>query len=144
MKQYKLTVTENQLRVISTSLESYFRTRMGQFFDLSDDLAFCGFSYSQPHDEKWSEGFDERIARRDECKEKLDEAFKIAQPRLTANDYYGSTPEMVSAIDLWHVIRHQFWKEREDHKSWTVDSYPPSSESGEPLMEIEITEGKNE
>lgn len=144
MKKYKLIVSENQMRVMMVALEDYFRTRLGQFTDLSDDLAFCGFDYSQPFDEKRESEFNDRIHRRDDCKELMEQAFRTAQPRLTLNDYYSKTNDMISAIDLWHVMRHQRWKERPNRSNWTVDSYPPSPESGEPLMKIEPIEEEGE
>ena len=138
MKQYKLTVSENQLRVLMIALESYFRTRMGQFIDLADDLAFCGYEYGQPHNGKQEDDFTRRIHRRDSCKDLMDHAFSIAQPRITANGYYPKTPHMISAIDAWRVIRHQFWKEKPNKSKWTTDADEPYQQSGEPLIKIEV------
>ena len=105
MKQYNLTVSENQLRVIMISLESYFRTRLGQFRDLADDLVFCGFDHEPPHDDLWEQEFDLRLHRRIDCEDMMDRAFLIAQPRpIAAKGYYEKTPDMMSAIDIWHVF----------------------------------------
>ena len=138
--KYRITVSENQFRVIMIALESYFRVRMGQFDDLSDDLAFNGFDYDAPNDEKRAQDFGERIARRNSCREMMDKACRIAQPRKTVNDYYGKTPDMVSAIDIWHVIRHQRWLDNPNRQFWTVDSTKPWPESGEKLPEVEKIE----
>lgn len=144
MKSYKLTVSENQLRVMMIALEDYFRTRMGQFSDLADDLAFCGFDYSQPFDADREKDFYARIDRRDDCQDLMRQAHGKAQPRLLASDYYNKTPDMISAIDLWHVIKHHWWKENPNRKDWTVDAYPPHPESDEPLMIIEPIEERAE
>ena len=138
--KYRLTVSENQFRVIMIALESYFRVRMGQFDDLSDDLAFNGFDYDTPNDEKRQLDFSTRIGRRNTCKDMMDQAFRIAQPRLRADDYYGKTPDMVSAIDIWHVIRHQRWLDNPNRQHWTVDSTKPWPESGEKLPEVKKIE----
>lgn len=139
--KYRITVSENQFRVIMIALESYFRVRMGQYHDLSDDLAFNGFDYNAPNDEKRERDFDERIDRRDTCLQMMNKAFQIVQPRRTANDFYGNTPDMISAIDIWHVIRHQRWLDNPNRQSWTVDSTEPWPQSGEKLPEIEKIDG---
>lgn len=132
-KRYEIRVNEEQIAVLQDALESYFRVRMGQFRDLADDVAFSGFDYKD-HEEI---EFSTRIARRNAGLELLLEAFRILQPRLTAQ-----TGEMLTAQDMWAVIRHERWKERPDRDKlqWTTDAHEPLHLSGEPMIQIRRAE----
>lgn len=134
MKEYKLTLSENQLRVVMIGLESYFRTRMGQFFDFASDVARNGFEYTKDNPEN-DRLFNEYIYRRNESQELFEHAYDVASP----NPYERKkTKDMVTAIDIWHVIRHQRYLDREEPKDhYTVDAYPPFPSDGEPLPKIE-------
>lgn len=136
-KMYKLTVSENQARIIMDALESYFRCRMGQFFDLADDIAFNGYDYEKDK-ANGSVEFNHRINFRNDAEELFNKAFEMARPKLkSADDYYSKTPDMRNAIDIWHVIRHQFWKENPNRRDDTTDSYPPFPTCDEELIKIE-------
>lgn len=134
MQEYTIALSRNQLRVIEIALESYFRTHMDQWFDFADDIAFMHFTYDK-NDPQNSEQFNLRINRRNEAIELFSQAFKTAYP----SPIFDKTPDVCSAIDIWHVIRHQFWKEipEERKTSWSVDSYPPFPMADEPLINIE-------
>ena len=130
---YKLTITKNQLRVIMIALESYFRTRMGQFFDLASDVATNGFVYTKDNPDN-DRLFNEYINRRNDSQDMFEKAFNVAAP-----DPYkrNKTPDMVTAIDIWHVIRHQMYLEFPEPKDhYTVDAYPPTPWGNEPLPKI--------
>ena len=43
--KYILEVTEEQANTIKIALEEYFRLRMNQTWDFSDDICFNGFNY---------------------------------------------------------------------------------------------------
>lgn len=136
-KMYKLTVSENQARIIMNALESYFRCRMGQFFDLAEDIAFNGYDYTAEQDVNKPE-FNHRINYRNDAEELFNQAFELAKPKYkTADEYYQKTPDMRNAIDIWHVIRHQFWKENPNRRDDTTDSYPPFPTCDEELIKIE-------
>ena len=134
---YKLAVTENQLRVIMIALESYFRTRMGQFFDFASDVAKNGFVYTKDNPEN-DRLFNEYINRRNDSQELFDKAFDVAAP----NRYERKkTPDMITAIDIWHVIRYRLYLERPEPKDhYTVDAYPPAPCGDEQLPTIEKEE----
>lgn len=136
-RNYKLTVTENQLRVIMIALEDYFRTRMGQFFDFASDVAKNGFVYTKDNPEN-DRLFNEYINRRNDSQKLFDKAFDVAAP----NRYERKkTPDMITAIDIWHVIRYRRYQELPEPKDhYTVDAYPPSPYGGEPLPIIEKEE----
>ena len=136
MKQYILTVSENQMRVIMIALEDYFRTRMGQYFDLSNDVAKNGYEYDKNNPDN-GRLFNEYIWRRDEAKKLFEKAYTVAAPDVYKR---GKTPDVISAIDIWSAIRYQRWKDNPNHKHWTVDSREPYSESGEPLIQIEVVD----
>lgn len=134
MKTYKICVNENQLRLIMNALESYFRLRMGQFFDYCNDVAANGYVYDKtnPDNDKL---FDAYIERRNNSKEMFEEAYRVAAPNLYERK---KTPAMQNAIDIWHVIRHIFYLERPEPKDhYTTDAYPPHQTGEEPLPTVE-------
>ena len=133
MKKYVLEVNEAQMRTIACAVEDYARTRMGQFFDFSNDVARAGYVYDKSDPEN-DEKFDAYIQRRDACKEAFEWAFRIAQPWPCYK-----TDDMMIALDVWRVIRHQFYLERPEPKDhWTVDADEPFLESGQPSAKIEV------
>lgn len=134
---YNLTVSKNQLRVIMIALESYFRTRMGQFFDFASDVARNGFEYTRDNPDN-DRLFNEYISRRNDSQDLFEKAFDVAAP----NRYERKkTPDMITAIDIWHVIRHQRYLEFPEPKDhYTVDAYPPHQCGEEPLPAIKIVE----
>lgn len=122
---YEMKLSEKQLVVIMKALDEYCRVRMGQFFDLSDELAFMGFDYQNHTDAE----FDERIERKDAAKSVFEGAYRIACP------VWRQKSEMAMvAEDLWRVIRHERWLEQPDDEKyhWTVDAADPLIISGEP------------
>ena len=123
--KYVLRCSRNQLRVIQNALECYFRTHMGQFFDLASDIAY--------QDE---EDHHEAANRRNEAQDYFDIAYRIA----TGGNIRNKTDDMQNAIDMWHVIRHLFWIENPNRSNDTTDSYPPFPIAGESLCEIEKIE----
>lgn len=130
-KQFKITVTENQLKLIRIACEDYLRTRMGQFFDLANSISEAGtpdISSMTPVE------FDEMIARRNAAQDLMTSAFRLAQPVMQAK-----TEEMLIAEDIYDVIKHEIWKMRPDRDElgWSVDSNPPLHLSKEPLIKIE-------
>lgn len=131
---YNLKISKNQLRVIMVALESYFRTRMGQFFDFASDVSKNGFEYTKNNPDN-DRLFNEYINRRNDSQDLFEKAFDVAAP----NRYERKkTPDMVTAIDIWHVIRHQMYLEYPEPKDhYTVDAYPPSPWGEEPLPKIE-------
>lgn len=136
--KYKITLSQNQARVIMIALESFFRTRMGQFFELVDDISFNGFDPYGDDGEGKDNDFHNRISRRNDAEELFNGAYDIAKPKYrTADRYYEKTSDMRNAIDIWHVIRHQFWQENPNRSNSTTDSYPPSPTCNEELIKIE-------
>ena len=130
---YTIHLTEKQVVVIKAALEDYFRTRMGQFFDLPDDLAFDGYD-RKTHDDI---EFNERIARRDAGKALLDAAYKLMHPKW---DLPKSEDSLI-AQDMWGEIKHALWKQRpqadKDAIPWCVDADKPLHLSGEPRIKVE-------
>ena len=135
--KYQITVSKNQMRIIQNALESYFRLRMGQFFDYATEIAEYGYVYDNNNPEN-DRLFSDYINRRNDAEELFNKAYAVAVP-----DPYNrrKTEDVQNAIDIWHVIRHQFWKDRPNHSDWTTDSIEPFAIAGEPLCKIERIEG---
>lgn len=128
MSKYKITLTENQLRVVRVALEEYFRLRMGQDFDFSSDLAAMNVDLSQDNpNHEWI--FDRYIARRDHMQEVLRAFFRIA---FEPQGYLEKkTDDMLIAEDIWDQIRVTLGISR-----WNSALHV----SEEPLPEIEVVE----
>ena len=133
MAMYELTVTPKQLAVIQAALEDYFRTRMGQYFDLTCDLAGL-FEHGDDIDHT------DRCSRRDAAQSLMNGAYQICHPpeRYRRKGYVGKSPEMMIAEDIWAVIRHERWKDRPDEEKsgWTTDSDEPLHLGPEPPIKV--------
>ena len=100
---YELKVTEKQLSIIQIALEEYFRLRMGQCFDFTDDFCSMGVDFSQenPNHDRI---FDRYISSRDAMREAMKAAFRIG---YGAKGYLEEkTPDMLIAEDVWDAIRY--------------------------------------
>lgn len=136
---YKLTVTENQLRVIQKALESWERLCMGQFWEFADEIAVVGTDLSPEHPEH-DRIFDDYIDRRDRARELFDQAFREARPYSQEK-----TSDMLIAEDIWMAIRHKRWKDRPEPKPHEVRaSWNVHPKSIEPLPVIERYDGNRD
>lgn len=127
-KKYKITLTEEQMRVTQNALEEYFRLRLSQDMDFSNDIAFQ--DYKPPEDEKQMErAFNNRICRRDAIREVMKAVFHIA---FQSNGYGvigEKTPDMIISECLWDSIRFARGLSRWDQ---------PFCIGSEPVPEIEV------
>lgn len=124
--EFTLSLTKEQLVVIKTACEDYLRTRMGQFFDLTNDVAEAG------RENVHGVEFDEMIARRNAAQTLMESAFRLAQPVIQSK-----TERMLIAEDIYDVLKHELWKMRPEEEKeklgWCVDSNEPLHLSKEPL-----------
>ena len=127
-----LKVSKEQIEIVKVVLEEYFRLRMNQWFDFCTEVAFTGYEYNKEDPEN-DKRFMDCIERRNSSQSMFEHATRVAAPRIDA----PQTIEMLRAQDIWQVIRHQLFLDREGEKnSWCVDAYEPRSISGEKLPEI--------
>lgn len=124
MKKYRLTVSEKQLLQIERSLEEYFRLRMGQDMDFSDDMAQIETDLS-PDNPNHDRIFERFLARRDAIRAVMKAVFNIAFPIGYLKE---KTQEMLIAEDIWDSIRVATGRSR-----WGF----ALNVSGEPLPKIE-------
>lgn len=101
-KTYRMTLTDNQLRIIRIALEEYFRLRMGQTFDFTDDIAslYIDLSPDNPNHERI---FDHMIHTRDCLREIMQCFFRVAFEPYNAPQ--KKTSQMMIAEDVWEAIR---------------------------------------
>ena len=138
--RYTLELSEEQAEIVKIALEEYFRLRMGQFGDLSRELAFTGFNYDNSNKEN-SEKFNACVERMSSSKMVFEAALEVAQPMRKNGVYPEQTIEMRRAQDIWQVIRHGLWKDRHgDKDDWCVDSREPMPMTDEPLPKMERVE----
>ena len=135
----RLTLNENQMRVIQNALEEFFRIRMAQeYCGLADDLAFQNVEMPPSGTPEYKAVFYECIRRRDDGIEALRKFFDITLGRDLKRT--KKTPDVICGIDIWHVIRHFLWEQRENKDTWehwTTDAYAPRQWGSEPLPDIE-------
>ena len=134
-KRYTLELSEKQAEIIKIATEEYFRLRLNQWFYFATNIALCGYEYdeSDPDNDKKFDGY---INRRNESQELFEKAFRTAQP-----NYQMKTDEMMIAEDIWQVIRHKLWIDRNgDKDDWCADSREPMPMTDEPLPKMERME----
>lgn len=131
IKKVVLELNEAQAGIVQVALEEWFRLRMGQSYDLANDLAMMGYVHDKDHPEK----FDAVMTKRNSLEYVIKAMFNIAWP------HYG-TPGKVEdrthiASDIWSVLRHETWK-AQDRESWSVCSATPIQLGPEPLPKITV------
>lgn len=130
-KKYRLTLTENQLRVINAALEEYFRAAFNQWDVLANRMAFRGFN-SKHHT---GTEFDRRIVKRNAARHTLDAAGAIL---LSESDCAGNcdltkTEDEKIASDMWRILRWELKPESFKREIYR-DTY---HESDEPPIKVE-------
>ena len=97
--RYKIELTGEQMRVTKKALEEFFRLRMGQDYDFSDDMACLNYGFPTEEPE-----FSKMLARRDHMRELMRAFFAIAfEPKGCLEQ---KTDEMLVAEDIWEAIRY--------------------------------------
>ena len=136
--RYILELSEEQAEIIKIALEEYFRLRMNQTWDFADDICFDGFNYEN----HTPEDFGERIERRDMFRDELEKILNTLHPlHFRGNKFREQTIEMRRAQDIWQVIRHKLWIDRNgDKDDWCVDAREPMCMTGESLPKMERAE----
>ena len=130
-RKYRLTLTENQLKVIDAAIEEYFRAALNQWDVLTERMAFRGFD-SELHTET---EFDRRIVKRNAARHTLDAAGAIL---LSGSDCAGGrdlsrTEDEKIASDMWRILRWELMPEASKQEI-PRDTY---HESDEPPIKVE-------
>lgn len=131
--EYTLRMNQRQLVLVRNALEEYFRLRMGQTWDLAEELAFQHYDYKDhPEGE-----FNRRLTARDDCKALLEQAMDAASRKNWK--HWQKTDEVMTAIDMWTVIRNFFWKQKPESERhpYTTDADPLYLWGPEPGIVIE-------
>lgn len=124
---YQITLNDRQLACMKMALEDYFRTRMGQYFDLATDMAYVDYK----------EG-NNCVERRNH----LQHMFESAYRNIMNPGYQYNTVSQEARIveDMWQVIRHKIWLDNPDRPEWSVDSREALPVAFEPLIKVERIE----
>lgn len=126
MVKYKITLTENQMRVTQIALEEWFRLRMGQGGEFCNDLARMETDLD-PKNPEHERLFDAYIARRDHMREIMGAFFRIAfEPFGYLKE---KTEDMLIAETVWDSIRCA-----RGQNQWGM----PLQMGSEPCPEIEV------
>lgn len=125
-KRYRITLTEQQLRVVRVALEEYFRLRLGQDMDFCDDIASMNTDLSADNPEH-NRIFDRFICRRNCMRELMAAFFRIAFGPHGVPE--KKTADMLIAEDIWDAIRVHLGISRYDRVLHVSD---------EPIPDIEV------
>ncbi len=134
---YTIELTENQLMLVNTALEEWFRIPLNQWSDLADRLARKGVDFSKDNP-RHSEIFDNYIIRRDAVHEIMRSIGRILWPQGTPM----KSENQLVAEDIWQCIRHQLWIDGGRNPNNWIDSHPALHLSEEPLPTIRRIEPK--
>lgn len=126
---------------LMTILEEYFRIRMGQWEDLSDDLSADGFVYNKNNPNN-SKDFNDYLKRRELARKQLNLAYDFISP-----GYYYKSENQCIAEDIWQVIRYFIWNRRSDEYKkqmfYSVEGNKPLQMSNEALPIINLIKSVN-
>lgn len=122
---YRLTLTENQLRVINAALEEYFRAALGQWDLLAERLAFRGFNVHPNNNIELVR----RMTKKDAARRMLNAVGEILIDRY---DNPTQEEDMI-AVDMWRTLRWEMMPESSKQEI-PRDTY---CESDEPPIEVE-------
>lgn len=116
---YTITLTEEQMRVTQNALEEYFRLRMGQDMEFSNEMAMLNAG-DISGDEHCKE-FDAFIHRRDHLRELMRAFFRIAfEPTGYLDE---KTDDMMIAECIWDAVRFARGQSRWD-RPFVIGSEP--------------------
>lgn len=126
---YTVTLSKHQLQLIQTACEDFLRTRMGQFWNLTQDIANA---------DVWSDDMQYLTQINMERVRAAEEVFGCAY-RLLDGQQRKKTQEMMIAEELYTQIRHELYMERpESERSyWCTSSDEPLKLTDEPRIKIE-------
>lgn len=99
MTMHRLKFTYDQLMLMTSSLEEFFRLRMGQDYSLSEELGAAGLDIYGPGHEAC---FQKYLDRRSVLKEIMKGFFQIA---FDGPYCPGKTEDMLVAMDIWDAVR---------------------------------------
>lgn len=125
-RKYRITLTENQLRVINAALEEYFRAALGQWDLLAERLAFRGFN-DHPNN---NIELVRRMTKKDAARRMLNVVGEILVDRY---DIPKQEEDMI-AVDMWRILRWGLTPES------LKQEIPPDAycESDEPPIKVEV------
>ena len=128
---YRITLTEEQMRVTMIALEEYFRLRMGQDDDFCRDMAEIDRVLRKEELSKndWEKQFDQYLHRRAHLRELMKAFFRIAFEPI--GYLTEKTDDMMIAECIWDVIRFALGQSRWDR---------PFAIGKEPVPKIEKEE----
>ena len=109
-KKYRITLTEEQMRVTEKILEMSIRLLMGQDWMFSDEVTMLNADMS-PDNPNHNRIFDAYIKRRDHVRDVMKAVYSIA---FEPTGYLGEKSEdMLEAETIWDAIRtvrgHNRW-----------------------------------
>ena len=125
----RLTVTNEQLRLIQQALDFYARIGIGQLDQIKDHATFQKYLYNSFKDKHGKTDYQRLNEVRDVIDEMLLPAKRILyqEDNVSVHGGWGINHANVDdscrdAFDLVQVIRHEFWKQDPNRTTITVDS----------------------
>lgn len=144
-KKYLIEVTENQLRVLSNTCNSYMRLICGQSMDLVALMENawekrCKRATGNAMDENWEGGWSNAREEAEAYAQNIRSRFWDCAPTTQNGLRYDDTADIL--YDLHQVFRNRLYKdmpkEEREQAKWTVMADPPMQFGSEPLAEVSI------
>ena len=129
-----LEMSREQLRLLQNMSEHFMRERAGQFFLLTDSLAYecAGFRYDK-NEPDYEQRLHECAANASSAGKLFEKGYKVSG----AADYSHKTKRMMMAYDIYSTIRHALWLEDPDPSNHLASGEPLHECSEMPLIEVE-------
>lgn len=129
-----LELNERQAGVVMAACEEYLRLRLGQCWDLVDELALAGFVYDQ-NDPDNNTKFNAYIERRDRMRSEMERAIREPWPGGIVR---ARVPDGDIAGDVWMAIRHAVAYHKHPEGGTTVEFGHPLQMGSEPLPSVRV------
>lgn len=134
---YEMRLTLKQMRLIKDACEEYFRLRLNQWTEFTNDVALDDFDYRND-DPNHSEKFDAFIKRRDSAYEIFMLAMRTASPHRST---LPKSEQMLILEDIWEAIRFRLGKDIDSGRGLWTSSRMPLHLADEPFPIIKRLEG---
>ena len=130
---WRMTMNRSQMQLLQNMSENFMRERMGQFWLLTDDLAYdrAGFEYNKENPEN-DRRFKECTANAQEAKALFEQGYQASG----AAGYSYKTKSMMMAYDFYSTIRHALWLENPNPNDHLASGKPLHECAEVPLIEI--------
>ena len=135
-KKWRVTLNDDQLKLINRALEFYFRTILGQGNYMADEIVDEHYYPFDRSADNYKKRFDAYLRDRDVISEIFRAVFRILYGAYGVPE--RQSDNIMAMEDMWSVIRHAMWLDRPEPKPHdTVDASGPYIRPGNAPIKVE-------